>query len=161
MDIVGGMLRPASIRRTSFDASSSACPGAISPISWTVNWRSDRCSALGPRPRSSRAILSMRTGPVSDGTVNRPISSMSRRWFSRTANLDRILLRPFLVERDLVVARHRQPEGCCRSSTSARRGRPRACDRRRHALQGSTGSGRSSTSVRLGSFCAATSALFE
>ena len=83
-DIVGGMLRPASILRTSFDASSSAWPGATSAMRLTVNCRFERCSVVGPRPRSSRAMLSMRTGPVGDGTVSRPISAMSRRWFSST-----------------------------------------------------------------------------
>ena len=37
----------------------------------------------------SRAMLSMRTGPVGDGTVSRPISAASRRWFSSTRDLDR------------------------------------------------------------------------
>ena len=48
-------------------------------VSMTVNCRFDRCSALGPSPRSTRAMLSIRTGPVADGTVSRPICSASRR----------------------------------------------------------------------------------
>ncbi len=75
-----------------------------------MNCRSDRCSALGPRPRSSRAMLSMRTGPVSDGTVSRPISAMSPTLVLEHPDLDRILLGPLLVERDLVVAGHGQPQ---------------------------------------------------
>ena len=55
-------------------------------------------------------MLSMRTGPAADGTVSRPISSMSRRCSSQHAHLDRILLGPFLVERNLIVARDRQPQ---------------------------------------------------
>ena len=51
----GGMLRPASILRTSFDASSSAWPGATSAFRLTENCRLERCSvrraeaALEPR----------------------------------------------------------------------------------------------------------------
>ena len=78
-DMVGGMLRPASIERTSFAASSKAWPGATSALRDTVNCRFERCSVVGPRPRSIRAMLSIRIGPFADGTVNRPISSMSRR----------------------------------------------------------------------------------
>ena len=55
-------------------------------------------------------MLSIRTWPVADGTVSRPISAMSRRWFSSTRILTGILLGPFLVERDLVVAGHREPQ---------------------------------------------------
>ncbi len=52
------MLSSANILRTSLDASSSAWPGATSAVSCTVNWRFDRCSVLGPRPRSiSRDVV--------------------------------------------------------------------------------------------------------
>ena len=109
-DIVGGMLRPASIVRTSFDASSSAWPGATSALRVTVNCRFERCSVVGPRPRSIRAMLSIRTGPFADGTVSRPISSMSRRWFSSTRILTGYCSCPFLVEGDLIVPGDRQPQ---------------------------------------------------
>ena len=109
-DIVGGMLRPASILRTSFDASSSAWPGATSAIRFTVNCRSDRCRVVGPSPRSSRAMLSIRTGPFADGTVRRPISLDVAALVLEHADLDRVLLLPFLEEGDLIVARHRQPQ---------------------------------------------------
>ena len=56
-------------------------------------------------------MLSMRTGPFGDGTVSRPISLDVAPLVLEDADLDRILLLAFLVERDLVVARHRQPQG--------------------------------------------------
>ena len=105
-DIVGGMLSPISIFRTSLDASSSAWPGATSEMNMTVNCRSERCSVVGPRPRWSRAMLSMRTGPF--GRRNgepadfRDVAALAL----EHADLDRILLLSFLVEGDLVVARH-------------------------------------------------------
>ena len=55
-------------------------------------------------------MLSMRTGPVADGTVSRPISSMSPPLVLEHADLDRVLLLPFLVERDLIVAGDGQPQ---------------------------------------------------
>ena len=76
----------------------------------TVNWRFERCSELGPSPRSTRAMLSIRTGPFADGTVSRPISSTSPPLVLEDADLHRVLLLAFLVERNLVVAGHRQPQ---------------------------------------------------
>ena len=109
-DIVGGMLRPASILRTSFDASSSAWPGATSAIRLTVNCRFERCSVVGPRPRSSRAMLSMRTGPARrrhrQPADLRDVAPL----VLEHADLDRILLLPFLEERDLVVAGDGEPQ---------------------------------------------------
>ena len=55
-------------------------------------------------------MLSMRTGPLGDGTVSRPICSRVAPLVLEHADLDRVLLLPFLVERDLVVAGHRQPQ---------------------------------------------------
>ena len=46
----GGRLRSASSLRTSFDASSSAWPGAMSATMPTENCRFARCSWLGPEP---------------------------------------------------------------------------------------------------------------
>ena len=55
-------------------------------------------------------MLSMRTGPVADGTVSRPISLDVAALALEDPDLDGILLLPFLVERDLVVSRDRQPQ---------------------------------------------------
>ena len=84
-------------------------------------------ASLGPRPRSMRAMLSMRTGPFADGTVSRPISAMSRALVLEHADLHRILLRPFLVEARSRRRRRPPAAACCRSSPSGRRGRRRAC----------------------------------
>ena len=71
--------------RTSSDASSSAWPGATSALRLIEYCRFDRESRVGPKPRSSRAMLSIRTGcPVSEVTVSLPTVSMSRRWLSST-----------------------------------------------------------------------------
>ena len=76
----------------------------------TVNWRFERCSALGPSPRSIRAMLSMRTGPF--GRRHRQPADLLRvaPLVLEHPDLDRVLLLPFLVERNLVVAGHRQPQ---------------------------------------------------
>ena len=47
--------------------------------------RFERVIRVGPKPRSSRAMLSIRTGwPDADVTVSLPTMSMSRRWLSST-----------------------------------------------------------------------------
>ena len=103
-------MRPASILRTSFDASSSAWPGATSAISLTVNCRFERCSVVGPRPRSMRrdVVDAHRAGrrrhrQPADLLDVAPL-------VLEHADLDRVLLLAFLVERDLVVAGHREPQ---------------------------------------------------
>ena len=53
--------------------------GETSACRSAVNWRLMRCSAVGPKPRSSRAMLSMRTGPLDEAIVSLPVVSMSRR----------------------------------------------------------------------------------
>ena len=127
----GGMCRSAMSRRTSFDASSSAWPGATSALKIDRELPVDARDAASARSRdSSRAMLSMRTGwPVADGTVSLPIASMSRRWFSSTR-----IFTGYCSPRLAIASksRRRRPPSaaaCCRPSTSARRGRPRARDR--------------------------------
>ena len=107
----------------------------------TVNCRFERCSVVGPRPRSIRAMLSMRTGPFADGTVSRPISSMSRALILEHPDLDRVLLLSLPCRTRSGRRRTPPAAACCRPSTCARRGRRRACDRRRRALRGSRCSG--------------------
>ena len=104
------MFRPANIFRMSFDASSSAWPGAMSAVSCTVNCRFDRCSALGPSPRSilrdvvdADRPVGRRHGQPADLLGVAPL-------ILEHADLDRVLLLPFLVERDPIVAGHRQPQ---------------------------------------------------
>ena len=48
-------------------------------------WRFERLMRVGPNPRSSRAMLSIRTGwPDAEVTVSLPTISMSLRWLSST-----------------------------------------------------------------------------
>ena len=55
-------------------------------------------------------MLSIRTGPFGDGTVSRPIFLRVAPLVFEHADLDRILLLPFLVERNPVVAGHGQTQ---------------------------------------------------
>ena len=81
----GGMFRPASIVRTSLDASSSAWPGAMSACRLTgelpvVALQRARAEAA----LELRDVVDADRHPSADGTVSLPIGSVSRRWFSST-----------------------------------------------------------------------------
>ena len=95
----------------SADASSSASPGARSACTSMANWRLSRRNCVGPKPRTIWAMLSTRTCPlVDDGTVSLPIAATSSPLAFEDANLHRILLGAVAEGRDLVVARHHQPQ---------------------------------------------------
>ena len=132
----GGRFSPASSLRTSFDASSSACPGATSAKSVDRELPVEPLQLLGPRPRSSCAMLSIRTGCRSPTAPSAGRSSaVSRRWFSSTRILTGYCSRPSGSSR---FRRRRRPSAaaCCRSSPSGRRDRRRAADRRRRGSPG-------------------------
>jgi hypothetical protein len=156
--MVGGMLSPVSIRRTSFAASSRAWPGAHVGIQHY-------------RELTVRALQRRRPEPALDsGDVVDPDRSVRRRHRQPADLLDvaalilahpdlhRVLFGPFLVERDLVVAGHGQPQRV------ADRRHPHAEIRGALAVDGDVNLRvrevqRDLASVRLGSFCAAERAL--
>ena len=109
-DMSGGRFRPANIFRTSFDASSSACPGATSDV--IMHGELPVRSLQRARPESAldpRDVVDpdrpggRRHGQPADLLRVAPL-------ILEDADLDRVLLLPFLVERDPVVAGHGQPQ---------------------------------------------------
>ena len=66
------------------DATSSGASAFRLAMNMIWNWRLKRWMIVGPRPRRSSAMLSMRTGPRAEGTVSLPTVARSRRWLSST-----------------------------------------------------------------------------
>ena len=112
-------------------------PAPRSAFSITVNWRLERCSALGPRPRfDARDVVDAhRPGRRRHGQPADLVRVAAL--VLEDADLDRILLLPFLVERDLIVARHREAQRVAdRRHPHAEIGGALA-DRRRRGFRGS------------------------
>ena len=99
------------MRRRSLDDSSSAWPGAVSAFRLIEYCRFERVMRVGPNPRSSRAMLSIRTGwpdRRSDGELADHVDVAALAL--QHADRDRVLFAGFAIRRDLVVAGHHQPE---------------------------------------------------
>ena len=146
------MWRSAISRRTSFDASSSAWPGATSALKLIENWRFVRVICVGPKPRLRRAMLSMRTG----APVDRRHRQLADRRRCRAAGFRARGSSPGTARppRGRSRSRRRPPPSaaaCCRPSPSARRDPRRARDRPRPAPPGWRCCSRSSR--RPGSAC--------
>ena len=133
------MWRSATSRRTSFDASSSAWPGAMSALKLIENCRFVARDAASVRSRdSSLAMLSMRTGWPVDGRDRQLADRLDVAPLAlEHADLHRVLLAGLAVGRDLVVARHHQAQRVAdRRHADAEIGGARAIDRDLHLRAG-------------------------
>ena len=151
-------------RRTSSDASSSAWPGARSALQVDRDTDgSSRGDRVGPKPRSSRAMLSIahRLPLDVDGTVSLPIVADVAALALEHANLHRVLLAALAVGRR---SRRRRPPSAAASLPIVDMRTPRSAaraDRRRRAPRGWRCCSRSSRRPGSASPCAFASELLR